>query len=77
MEQEGNKKINKDEIEQMMAERQYDLSVHFSRKIKIDLDLNQQKARSFIMLPQSSTKKEKGDTPVMKICVTFASNQAL
>jgi hypothetical protein len=57
-----------------MADRQYDLAVHFSRKIKIELDLNQQKARSFMMIPSSSSKKEKGEAPVLKICVTFASN---
>jgi hypothetical protein len=41
MEQEGSKKIDKASIEQSMADRQYDLAVHFSRKIKIELDLNQ------------------------------------
>ena len=39
-EENSNVKVDKEAIEQQIADRTYDLAVHFSRKIKVELDLN-------------------------------------
>jgi hypothetical protein len=59
--------VDKKALEEKIDARDYDLTLHFSRKCRVELS-KQGKARSFVVLSSSKANKE------LKVCMSLASN---